>query len=126
MLLWKATPFGKFTLPVHNNLLSKEDNSKYNSSSITSPSKPQSFLSTLKSIIQMLMKKETSVLIWLKPVLKNGHQLKEWPKSWKKLYPYWWPQIWTHQLITKQLKTLKTVLGLIKPNNLLNNMPNDV
>lgn len=126
MLLSKTTLSGKFILLAQLKHLSKEDNLKYNSSSITSLSRLQSSLSKLNSITPTSMKMETFVLIWLKPALRNGLLLKEWLKSWKKLYLYWWPQIWTHQLIIKQPKTTKTVLGLIKLNKQPNNMPNDV
>jgi len=126
MLSSKATLFGKFILLDLNKHLLKEDNLKYNSSSITSLSRPQSSVSKLNSITPTLMKMETFVLIWLKPAPKNGLQLKEWPKSWRKLYHYWWPQIWTHQLIIKQPKITKMEPGLIKLNKPPNNMPNDV
>lgn len=94
--LWpRATAYGKSTLPAHNKHLLKEDNSKFNSSSTTSLSRPLSSPSKPNSITPTSMKKEMFVLIWLKQVMKNGHQLKNSPKSWKKSSQWWLSPIWT-------------------------------
>jgi len=71
----KATLFGKFTSKVHPKLPSKMDNSKSNSSSITSPSKDQLFPLRLNYITPTLITKDKFAQTCFKPEI-NGLPLK--------------------------------------------------